>query len=151
MPKIELSLVIDAPIEAVFAVARNVEKFPQFMDDLKSLTVLERNDDDTRTVTEWVGLLREFKMTIKWTQEDRWSTEQFRDDFTLIKGDMDKMDGFWQFTSEAGGTRFDSFLDYEYDVPLIGAMVKSLIKKKLTENLQATMTAIKGESERLQK
>ncbi len=149
MPKIEQSVLIDAPIETVFAVARDVEKFPQFMADLKSLTVLERNEDNTRTVTEWVGLLREFKMTIKWTQEDRWDTEQYRDDYSLIKGDMDQMEGYWQFSSEAARkTRFDSVLDYEYDVPLIGPMVKNLIKKKLTDNLQATLNAIKGEAEK---
>ena len=44
-------------------------------------------------------------------------------------------------------TRFDSQVDYEYNVPLIGPMVKNLIKKKLTDNLQATMDAIKRKAE----
>ena len=48
---------------------------------------------------------------------------------------------------DAETTRFDSMVDYEYNVPLIGPMVKSLIKKKMTDNLQATMDAIKRQSE----
>ena len=148
MPKIEQSVVIDAPIEHVYKIARDVEAFPQFMQDLRSLTLVERSPDGSRTVTEWVGLIREFKMTIKWTQEDRWDAATHRDVFTMLHGDMDSMSGAWQFTAEGEGqTRFDSSVEYEYNVALIGPMVKNLIKKKMTDNLQATLTAIKKKSE----
>ncbi len=148
MPRITQDIEIDAPIATVYRIARDVESFPQFMKDLQALTVLERDPDGARTVTEWTGLIREFKMTVKWTQEDRWNDTTWRDDFSLIKGDMDKMEGYWQFHPEGERkTRFESVVDYEYEVPLIGAMVKSLIRKKMTENLQATMSAIKQKSE----
>jgi len=148
MPRIEQSVTIQAPIATVYRVAKNVEKFPQFMEDLQSLSVLERSPDGTRTTTEWVGLIREFRMNVKWVQEDKWDDSACRDDFTMLRGDMDRMEGYWQFTSESDQvTRFDSMVDYEYNVPLIGPMVKSLIKKKMTDNLQATMDAIKLESE----
>ncbi len=147
MPRIELSVQIDAPVERAYAVARDVETFPEIMDDLQSLTVLERSDDGNRTVTEWVGIVREFKMTIKWTQEDKWDPVAHRDDYVMIKGDMDSMAGYWQFTEDGGGTRFDSVLDYEYNVPLIGPMIKALIRKKLEANLLAQMQAIKARAE----
>lgn len=148
MPKIEQSVVINAPIDHVYKVARDVEAFPQFMQDLRSLTLLERSPDGSRTVTEWVGVIREFKMTIKWTQEDRWDEAARRDVFTMLSGDMDSMSGVWQFTPEGEGqTRFDSTVEYEYNVALIGPMVKSLIKKKMTDNLEATLNAIKQKSE----
>lgn len=148
MPRIEQSLEIDAPIAEVYRIAKNVEAFPEFMADLQSLTVQERSPDGTRTVTEWVGLIREFKLTVKWTQEDRWDDVAYRDDFQQLQGDMDRMEGSWQFTPlDTARTRFDSVLDYENDVPLIGPMVKNLIKKKLTDNMQATMDAIKRKSE----
>jgi len=148
MPRIEQSVTIHAPIAHVYRIARNVEAFPQFMADLQSLTVLERSEDGTRTTTEWVGLIREFRMNVKWVQEDRWDDTAYRDDFTMLRGDMDRMEGYWQFTSPDGDTtRFESMVDYEYNVPLIGSMVKSLIKKKMTDNLQATMDAIKRHSE----
>src|SRR5438105_4702991 len=104
MPRIEQSIVVDAPIERVYAVARDVESFPEIMDDLQSLEVLERNEDGTRTVTAWVGLIREFKMTVKWTQEDLWDPSRYRDDFRMLKGDMDRMSGYWQFSPADGGT-----------------------------------------------
>lgn len=148
MPHIEQSVQVAAPIEQVYRIARDVEAFPQFMDDLQSLTVTERSEDGHRTVSEWVGLIREFKMTVKWTQEDLWDDDAHCDTFRMLKGDMDSMEGVWQFTAESPEqTRFDSSVDYEYNVPLIGPMVKNLIKKKMTDNLQATLEAIKQRAE----
>ncbi len=147
MPRIEQSVVVDAPVEKVYAVARDVEAFPDFMDDLQSLSILETSSDGDRTITEWVGLIREFKMTVKWSQEDLWDPNAHRDDFKMIKGDMDSMSGYWQFTGVDGRTRFDSVVDYEYNVPLIGPMIKALIKKKMEANLDAQMKAIKEKAE----
>ncbi len=148
MPRIEQSIEIAAPIDSVFKIARDVETFPEFMEDLKSLTVLERSEDGNRTVTEWTGLIREFKMVVKWTQEDCWDTQRYRDEFKMIQGDMTSMSGYWQFSPSGSGTTFESVMDYEYDVPLIGPMIKSLIKKKMADNIQATLEAIKNRAEK---
>src|ERR1051325_1931086 len=53
MPRIEQSLIIEAPVDRVYAIARDVESFPDYMEDLQSTTVLERSDDGNRTITEW--------------------------------------------------------------------------------------------------
>lgn len=147
MPRIELSITIDAPVNEVYAVARDVEAFPQYMEDLQSIKVMERSEDGNRTVTEWVGLIREFRMTVKWTQEDVWDPVSHRDVFRMLKGDMDSMSGYWQFTEQDAKTRFDSVVDYEYNVPLIGPMIKALIRKKMEANLDAQMRAIKSRAE----
>jgi ribosome-associated toxin RatA of RatAB toxin-antitoxin module len=148
MPRIEQSVLIDAPLDVTYRIARDVEDFPTFMDDLQSLTLQEKSEDGLRTVTEWVGIVREFKLTVKWVQEDRWNDETHRDEFVQLRGDMDRMSGYWQFAAVGDGqTSWESVLDYEYNVPLIGPIVKNLIKKKLTDNLHATMLAIKTRAE----
>lgn len=147
MPRIELTVDVSAPVQKVYEVARDVEAFPDFMEDLQSLTILERSNDGNRTVTEWVGVIREFKMTVRWTQEDRWDPATYRDDFNLIKGDMDSMTGYWQFHPVNGSTRFECVVEYEYNVPLIGPMIKQLIRKKMEANLRAQMEAIKARAE----
>jgi len=150
MPRIEQSVTIQAPIARVYEIARDVEAFPQFMADLRSLTVLERSPDNRRTVTEWLGYISAVKLPVRWVQEDLWNDVAYRDDFHLIRGDMDRMEGYWQFVSdrETGtATRFDSVVDYEINIPMIGPMIKTLIKKLMTENLQATLAAIKQRAE----
>jgi uncharacterized membrane protein len=147
MPRIEQSIHITAPIETAYAIARDVESFPDIMEDLQSIVVLERSEDGNRTVTEWVGLVRQFKMKLKWQQEDLWDPARHRDDFKTLKGDVE-FTGYWQFTSRDGGTKFESVVDYELDVPLIGPLVKSLIRKLMETNLAAQMQAIKEKAER---
>ena len=81
MPRIEQTILINAPIAHVYEVARDVEAFPEFMADLRSLKVLERSPDNTRTVTEWVGFIPAVKLSMRWTQEDVWNDDAYRDDF----------------------------------------------------------------------
>jgi ribosome-associated toxin RatA of RatAB toxin-antitoxin module len=147
MPVIELKLHVNAPAKSVYDVARDVESFPDFMEDLQSITVLERSEDGNRMITEWVGVIREFKMTIKWRQEDVWNPDRLRDDFKLVKGDMDSMSGYWEFVPDGEGSTFVSKLEYEYNVPLVGPMIKNLIRKKMEGNLDAQMRAIATKAE----
>ncbi|HLH80089.1 MAG TPA: DUF2505 family protein [Chthonomonas sp.] len=148
MPRIEQKIEIEAPVERVYAIARNVEAFPEFMADLQSLRVLERSEDGRRTVTEWVGMIQAVKMKVRWTQEDRWDDANHRDDFRMIQGDLDRMEGYWQFTPVGENrTRFESVVDYDINIPMVGPMVKGLVKKLMTENLQATLEAIKRRAE----
>lgn len=148
MPTIDLSIWINAPVEKVYAIAKEVERFPEVMPDLESVKVLERSEDGSRTVTEWVGLVREFNnMRVKWTEEDIWNDEAHTCHFRLLKGDLQKMEGEWRFTAEDVGTRFHSRIEYEYNVPLLGALVKNLIHKKLEQNVQMVLDGIRTRAE----
>jgi ribosome-associated toxin RatA of RatAB toxin-antitoxin module len=148
MPRVENEITIAADVETVYRTAKEVERFPEFMPDVKSIRVLERSDDDRRTVVEWVGLIPEFKTTIKWVEEDRWDDAVHTCDFTLVRGDFKSYGGQWRFEPVSGGTRFHSVVDYEYDIPLIGPLIKALIKKKMGENVDRLQSALKERIER---
>jgi ribosome-associated toxin RatA of RatAB toxin-antitoxin module len=148
MPRVENSLVIAADVESVYRTAKDVERFPEFMPDVKSLRVLERSEDGRRTVVEWVGLIAEFKTTVKWIEEDQWDDVTHTCDFQLVRGDFKSYSGRWEFHPTAEGTRFTSVLDYEYDIPLIGPLIKKLIFKKMGENVDRLQAALKERVER---
>ena len=67
MPKLETSVRVKAPLMHVYTIAKNVEDFPSFMQDVESLVVVER-DGQSRTVTQWVGLIPEFRQKVRWTE-----------------------------------------------------------------------------------
>jgi ribosome-associated toxin RatA of RatAB toxin-antitoxin module len=143
MPRVENEIVIDADVETVYRTAKDVERFPEFMPDVKSLRVLERSEDGRRTVVEWVGLIPEFKLTVKWVEEDAWDDAAHTCDFQFVRGDFKSYGGRWQFLPAPGGTRFLSVVDYEYDIPLIGPLIKAVILKKMRENVDRLQTALK--------
>lgn len=147
MAIVQSSVEINGPLEQVYALAKNIEAFPEFMPDLKSVKVVERSEDGSRIVSDWVGIVKEFKTFLKWTEEDIWDDEAMTCTFSLIKGDYSKYSGFWKFTDLGGKTRFDSQIEVEYDVPLIGALIKGLIAKKMKDNVDNMLAAIKAKVE----
>lgn len=148
MPRVESSILINAPRDTVLSVARGVEQFPEYMADVKSLTVLERSDDGRRTVTDWVGIVPKFNVKVHWVEEDIWDLEAGTCAFRQLSGDYDQFEGVWRFTEQGpNSTRFDSTLDYALEIPLVGGLIKTIIQKTMQNNLDATLAAIKGRSE----
>lgn len=147
MPIVETTTWINAPIDTVYAVARQNEAFPEFMKDVKSVTVVERGED--RVVSDWIGIVATFGLKIKWRQEDIWDDSTHQCHFKMLSGDYDRLEGTWTFSEQEGGTQFDSRVDYEYKVPGIGALVYKVIHNLVVKNLDDTLAAIKARSESL--
>lgn len=147
MAIVKSSVEINGPLERVYALAKDIEAFPEFMPDLKSVKIVERSEDGSRIVSEWVGIVKEFKLNVKWTEEDIWDEAAGTCTFSLVKGDYSKYSGVWKFTDLGGTTRFDSEIDVEYEVPLIGALIKGLIAKLMKQNVESMLAAVKAKAE----
>jgi len=145
MPTVETTIWIDAPVEKVYAIAKDSERYPEYMKAVESLTVTSR--EGSRVVADWVGLITQFNLKVRWTQEEIWDDSTTSSRFSQVKGDYDKMEGTWKFSEENGGTRFDQFLDYEYNVPTLGPLVKKLILHLVKSQLEAASEAIKNRAE----
>ncbi len=147
MPVLQHQIRIQAPVEAVYAIARDVERFPEFMPDVKSTTILEASPDGARQVVAWVGLIPAFKLTVKWTEEDLWDDRERTCRFRQIKGDFTEYGGLWRFVEDAGGTRFESELRYEMEIPTIGPLIRGVVRKIMNENVERLQAAIQRRAE----
>ena len=147
MPTVESSVVINAPVEKVYALARDIEAFPEFMPDLKKVSILERSPDGNRIKSEFVGYIKDFRITIKWVEEDHWDENAKTCNFSLVRGDFKSYSGTWTFEPEGEGTRYTSVIDFEYDIPLIGPIIKSLVAKLMKQNVDNMLNAIKSKAE----
>ena len=148
MPHVQSSIEINAPRDSVIAVARDNEAFPEYMTDVQSLSVTERTNDGLRTVSDWVGIVPKFGAKVHWIEEDVWNLEAGTCTFKQLQGDYDQFEGVWTFTETgANQTRFDSVLDYQLEIPLVGGLIKAIIQKTMQNNLNATLEAIKARCE----
>lgn len=145
MPRVESSIIINGPLERVYECARDIERFPEYMPDVKDVRILER--DGGRVLSEWSAHVPDFKMDVKWVEEDLWNDEARTCDFKLVKGDYAAYSGRWTFTERDGGTLFHSVVDYEYDIPLIGALIKGLVQRKVKENVDQILACVKAKVE----
>jgi coenzyme Q-binding protein COQ10 len=142
--RVEGALLIRAPLEAVYGLAKRVEDFPRFMPDLDRITVLERRGD-VPSVTEWVGIVEGRR--IRWVEEDAWDDAQHVCRFRQREGDFERYEGMWTFAPEDGGTRTTIVVDFEFDIPLIGSLLSQLLRMKMKENLDKMLTALQGQLE----
>jgi ribosome-associated toxin RatA of RatAB toxin-antitoxin module len=151
MPQVKNKVTINAPFSVVWKLAQDVEKFPAIMPDLEKVTILEKSEPSpqtTRTVTQWSSRIKQFNRSIVWTEEDIWNIEKGSCDFWQIKGDFTKYEGSWKFSDQGKTTELDLSIDYSFEIPLVGALMKGVLQKLMQQNADMMSEALKTESEK---
>jgi coenzyme Q-binding protein COQ10 len=144
MPYVETSIVIAAPARVVYELAKEQERFPEFMPDVETVTVLERNRE--RIITRWKTLVEE--APIEWTEEDCFDDDGLRIDYKLIEGDLDKFEGAWTFTQNGDDTHVVLGVDYDFGVPTLAELIGPTLERKVRENSEMMLKGLKGQAER---
>lgn len=140
MPEVHSEITISAPPSFVYGLAKDVERFPEFLPNVERVTVQERAGN--RVVSEWVGLVPEFKRTIRWVEEDVWDDDNLCCRFRSLSGDWDRYQGTWSFQPAGDGTRVQLDIIYEYSVPLIGPLIKKLLHRLVARNADETLEGL---------
>ncbi|HEY8297190.1 MAG TPA: aromatase/cyclase [Candidatus Baltobacteraceae bacterium] len=144
MPYVETTIVIAAPARTVYELAKEQERFPQFMPDVETVTVLERHAD--HIITRWKTLVEE--APIEWTEEDRFDDGALRIDYKLLEGDLDTFEGAWTFTENDGRTHVVLGVEYDFGVPTLAELIGPTLHKKVQENSAMMLAALKSEAEK---
>lgn len=145
MPYVETTIAIAAPARVVYELAKDQERFPQYMPDVETVRVLERHAG--YIVTRWKTLVEE--APIEWTEEDRFNDGALQIDYKLIEGDLDKFEGSWTFDERDGLTHVVLGVDYDFGVPTLAELIGPTLEKKVRENSEMMLAALKAESEKL--
>jgi coenzyme Q-binding protein COQ10 len=143
VPFVECAIDVAAPAETVYALAKEQERFPEFMPDVDSVVVLERHPD--RVLTRWKTLVED--APIEWTEEDRFDDAALRIDYALIEGDLDTFEGAWTFEERDGATRVVLGVEYDFGVPTLAELIGPTLQKKVRENSEMMLAALKREAE----
>ncbi len=145
MPTVETTAWINAPLAKVYAIAKDSTAYPEYMKDVQSVTPVEKTDN--RLVADYVGLIPQFLLKVRWRQEEVWDDSTHSSAFKQLEGDYDYLIGSWSFAEENGGTRFNQKLDYEYSVPTLGPLIKKVIHSIVVKNLENINEAFKKRAE----
>jgi coenzyme Q-binding protein COQ10 len=143
VPYVATSIAIDAPAALIYELAKDQERFPQFMPDVESVTIVERHDD--RVLTRWKTLIED--APIEWLEEDRFDDAALRIDYKLLEGDLDTFEGAWTFVADLGGTLVTLDVTYDFGVPTLAELIGPTLEKKVRENAEMMLAALKVEAE----
>jgi ribosome-associated toxin RatA of RatAB toxin-antitoxin module len=143
MPSVEVSIVVDAPARLVYELAKDQERFPEFMPDVESVKIIERSAD--RVVSRWKTLVEE--APIEWTEEDIFDDAALSLTYRLLEGDLDKFEGSWSFVDGDGRTSVTLIVDYDFGVPTLAELIGPTLHKKVKENAEMMLAGLKREAE----
>jgi coenzyme Q-binding protein COQ10 len=143
MPFVETTIVIEAPAREVYELAKKQERFPEFMPDVESVVILER--EPHRMISRWKTLVED--APIEWTEEDRFDDVALRVDYKLIEGDLDTFEGSWTFEDGDGRTHVTLGVEYDFGVPTLAELIGPTLARKVRENSEMMLAALKREAE----
>ncbi len=144
MPFVECSIVVRAAARDVYELAKEQERFPEFMPDVELVTVIER--DGARTVSRWKTLVED--APIEWIEEDLFDDDALRVDYRLLEGDLETFQGAWTFEQREDGTYVHLGIEYDFGVPTLAELIGPTLHKKVQENGDMMLVALKTEIER---
>ncbi len=145
MPYVETTVVITAPARIVYELAKQQERFPEFMPDVEAVEVLERHED--HLLTRWKTLVEE--APIEWIEEDRFDDAALRIEYALTEGDLEKFEGAWTFEERDGQTHVVLGVDFDFGVPTLAELIGPTLQKKVRENSEMMLAALKREAEKV--
>ena len=142
----EVDIAVDP--ETVFRLAREVEKYPDFMPDVEEVKVLERREDGYARVS-WIGHAKvaSIDKLVRWVEEAWWDSENLTSRFQLVEGDYRHYRGEWTFEPVASSTRIRLTVDFDLGLPLIGPMIVKLLDRVMQNNIDGMLLAIKERAE----
>lgn len=144
MPYVEVTMPVRCSREGIYPILKDMEKYPDFMEDLVSVAVIERNENTT--VTKWVSNVD--GRIIKWTELDTFDDENLHILYSQIEGDLKKMQGEWILTPIPDGTEIKLTVDFEFGIPMIAGLLNPILKKKVRVNSENMLKAIKERVEK---
>ena len=143
MPYVENTILVDGNADDVYQLASDMESYPQFMENVRSVEVLERAEDTTVTAWETEVDGRE----ISWKERDYFDKQQQKIYYEQIEGDLEEFKGQWKITAQKEATQVTLSVEFEFGIPMLGPVLNPILKKKVASNSEAMLKAIKEEVE----
>jgi len=139
---------INAPALLVYQVASKTEDFPLFIPDVKVVKILEKKEN--KQLTYWEANID--GIIFKWEEEDIFYPDKLYLEYKLIKGDVDKFEGYWQvFPISENKSKLVLYLDFEVNIPMLASLIMPTIRFKVKKNIQQMLKAIKERAEKIHK
>lgn len=144
MPCVETKIIIKGDSAPIFEIIKDMAAYPTFMNDLVSVDILERGENTT--LSHWVSNVDGRK--IVWTEKDVFYPEEMRITYSQTEGDLKKMEGEWRLKSVDEGTEVLLIVDFEFGIPMIAGLLNPILKKKVRENSENMLLAVKAQIEK---
>lgn len=144
MPTIIEMTTIRAPSERVYKLVETVERYPQFIPDVRALRVLE--SDSCSRISWWHVVIE--GVDFRWIERDDLDPSSKIIRYKLIEGDLDKFEGMWRVEEQERASNVTLIIEYELGIPSFEEVLGPILHEKITMNARNLLAGIKQEAER---
>lgn len=142
MPTVDVELRVPAAPDATWKVVSDIDSYPQYMSDVRSVDI---ETDATGSVrrSNWSVSLR--GSILEWTERDVFDEDARRIEFEQVDGDLARFAGYWQILPvadrpDASDVRF--FVDFDIGIPLLADMLNPIAETSLRDNALRMLAAV---------
>jgi coenzyme Q-binding protein COQ10 len=144
MPTIKVQVKIKKPANEVYKILKDMESFPSFMRDIKTLKIIRRLHDGF--VTMWEVDIE--GAPVSWKEEDIFDDTNFEIRFSMSEGNYKAYRGYWQIQDRRHNCRLTLSTDFDWGIPILEAYVGKALEKKARRGLLGMLQAIKKKVEK---
>lgn len=140
MPRVEVDLRIAVPPEQAWAAVVDVQGYPDCMESVDSVEIVDQRDDEHRT-TAWSVRLK--GSVLQWTETELIDHRARRFDFEQVSGDLGEFVGHWAVRPEPdGGSTVSLHVDFDIGIPLLAQMLNPVAADALRESAVQMLSAL---------
>lgn len=139
MAHAETSALFNCSPQEFFQVISDYEKYPEFLDEVKSCKIIESRGD--RDLVEYkISLIKTFAYRLWMTKKPPFELHWEFDSGEIFKTST----GFWRINDEAGKSRAIYSLDAKFTVFVPGPLAKALMSVNLPNMMTAYQKRVKA-------
>lgn len=140
MPHVEVDLHIAVPPEEAWAVVVDVLGYPDCMESVDSVVIVDQADESHRT-TAWSVRLK--GSVLQWTEAELIDHQARRFDFEQVTGDLGEFVGHWAVSPAPGdGSTVSLHVDFDIGIPLLAEMLNPVAADALRESAAQMLASL---------
>ncbi|AGB41497.1 oligoketide cyclase/lipid transport protein [Halobacteroides halobius DSM 5150] len=143
MPQVVESIILNGSIDKAYQLAKDMESYPQFMENVISVKVLKR--DKKSTITSWETKID--GRSISWKEKDLFNDDGYEILYQQLEGDLKKFEGKWDLKEVVQGVKITLSVEFEFGVAMLAPLLNPILKKKVRSNSKNMLEAIKQKVE----
>ncbi|GAA1256405.1 SRPBCC family protein [Kitasatospora nipponensis] len=140
MPRVEVELSIAVPPDEAWAAVVDVLGYPDCMESVDSVEIVEQTDASHRT-TAWSVRLK--GSVLRWVETELIDHPARRFDFEQISGDLGEFVGHWAVRpAPSGGSTVELHVDFDIGIPLLAPMLNPVAADALRESAAQMLASL---------
>ncbi len=146
MRSLELTLrshTADAEPDAAFRRISEFERYPEFVDEVRSVTVHGKGGGEP-LVSDWEIFFR--SGPLRWSEVDYFQPALRRIVFEQITGDFEVFRGSWQVQPVPGGCEVTFEATFDFGIPSLAGVLEPIATKVLKEGIALIVHQLLGEA-----